>query len=454
MEHLKQRIGKTVLYKANNFSKKLNSKQVYFKMEGLNPTGRVQDRIAYYLVKEATQLGFKTLTVASLGPLGISLAYICNEFGIKCKIVIPENSIDKKNKRFQEPGVEIIEYGKNYYIAYSKSKQLAKENNWYDANHGYYNLSITTSVYSEISEEIVTKLGRNPDNVILFLSNGALTIGIHNGFRHLWRKGLIDRIPSIYVACSDPDNMLLEAFNKKEHEIKNASEVKTRSLITKRELNYKIVDPQQVLNALYDSGGGIYYASSENVKNTARKLKESENINISLRDTYTIQTLENLIHNKIIKSDHENVVILEEGKNELSIKTLGDDDFESFEQLAQYVEKYLGLYGDKRDDVLEAIRVSYKTGFILGAYIAGRMKGIAVVMGMPTKSVLPGYHLIYIGSDITAGSRGIGTRLMEKIREKTEGNFSLHVDIENKKAIKLYEKMGLKKSYYRMIYNK
>ena len=30
----------------------------------------------------------------------------------------------------------------------------------------------------------------------------------------------------------------------------------------------------------------------------------------------------------------------------------------------------------------------------------------------------------------------------------------LHVDIENKKAIKLYEKMGLKKAYFRMIAQK
>jgi threonine synthase len=43
---------------------------------------------------------------------------------------------------------------------------------------------------------------------------------------------------------------------------------------------------------------------------------------------------------------------------------------------------------------------------------------------------------------------------MEEVRQMTNGNFSLHVDIENKKAIKLYEKMGLKKSYFRMIAQK
>jgi threonine synthase len=48
---------------------------------------------------------------------------------------------------------------------------------------------------------------------------------------------------------------------------------------------------------------------------------------------------------------------------------------------------------------------------------------------------------------------GIATLLLQKAIEVTEGNFSLHVEVENKRAIKLYEKMGLKKKYYRMLYH-
>jgi threonine synthase len=114
--------------------------------------------------------------------------------------------------------------------------------------------------------------------------------------------------------------------------------------------------------------------------------------------------------------------------------------------------KYLGQYGDGKQGSIEAIKCALENGgFVLGAYISGKLKGLAVVIKMPVSVVMPQYHLVYIGADITAGSRGIGTRLMEEVRRITEGNFSLHVDIENKKAIKLYEKMGLKKAYFRMI---
>jgi threonine synthase len=131
------------------------------------------------------------------------------------------------------------------------------------------------------------------------------------------------------------------------------------------------------------------------------------------------------------------------------------DDFDNIEQLADICIGYLGKYGDGKEGSIEAIDVAFNQGgFVLGAYISGKLKGLAVVAKMPMTIVMPQYHLIYIGADITAGSRGIGTRLMEEVRQMTNGNFSLHVDIENKKAIKLYEKMGLKKSYFRMIAQK
>ena len=455
LDLIKQRIGRTVLYRTSKLHEEITDGELYLKMEGLNPTGRIQDRIAYYLVKEAFQLGYKTLTVASLGPLGESIAFISERFNLECKVVMPANSIDKKKQWFKEANVEIIECGRNYTDSYLKSKELARQNNWYDGNHGYDNTSITDSVYSEISEEIAGKMGGHPDQLFCFLSNGALISGLHSGFRTLWRSGAIARIPKLMVACVGEDNPIYRAFADGIRTIPANFAINRYKNISKNTVEYNILDPQSVLNAIYDSGGTVIPVSNDEISEMISRVKSRENLKIFFRGAATLAACLKLKNSGKISPNSKTVAILEEGKNELAVKQLFADDFDSIDQLAGLVMKYLGQYGDGFDGSVEAIKCALeKGGFVLGAYISGKLKGLAVVIKMPVCIVMPQYHLVYIGADISAGSRGIGTRLMEEVRQMTDGDFSLHVDIENKKAIKLYEKMGLKKSYYRMIAQK
>ncbi|GAB4268347.1 MAG: hypothetical protein Kow0029_03650 [Candidatus Rifleibacteriota bacterium] len=455
MDLIKQRIGRTVLYKTSKLNEKIGNGDLFLKMEGLNPTGRVHDRIAYYLVKEAIELGYKEITVATLGPLGESLAFIADRFNLNCKVVMPEKSFVKKKPWYKEANVEIIEFGKTYTDAYLKSKELAVRNNWYDANHGYDNSSIIDSVYSEIAEEIVGKLDTHPDYLICFLSNGALITGLHWGFRTLWRRGLISRIPKIIVACAGNDNPVYQAFKNNQRKVPCDKSINRYKGISRNTIEYEILEPQTVLNSIYDSGGTIVSVSPEQIKEMISKVKETENLKVYFRGAASLVAYETLSKSGFIKNESKTVAILEEGKNELTIKQLHADDFDSIEQLALICMEYLGKYGDDLEGSTEAIKCAFDNGgFVLGAYISGKLKGLAVVIKMPVSVVMPRYHLVYIGADISAGSRGIGTRLMEEVRNMTDGNFSLHVDIENKKAIKLYEKMGIKKAYFRMIAQK
>ena len=65
---------------------------------------------------------------------------------------------------------------------------------------------------------------------------------------------------------------------------------------------------------------------------------------------------------------------------------------------------------------------------------------------------IPTYHLAYIGVKKGNVGRGVATELINQAIEKTGGNMSLHVDIPNKRAKKLYEKMGFVHTYDRMLY--
>ncbi|MFW5782250.1 MAG: pyridoxal-phosphate dependent enzyme, partial [Candidatus Muiribacteriaceae bacterium] len=251
MEYIRNRIGNTVLYRSKALQKETGLENIYLKMEGMNPTGRLQDRLAYAMVKEAAQLGRRCICLASLGPLGSSIAYVSGLFeGLECVIVIPEKSIEKKNQWFRQEHVKVIEYGKTYSDAFRKSSEMARENGWYDANPGYDNISISTVVYSEMADEIVVKLGKNPDNIFVFLGDGALLLGLHHGFRALWLKGKIERIPKIFASCTTTNHKILEAFNEGRKKVDDAySRAMKSPVINRKNINYKVVDDQGVLNS-------------------------------------------------------------------------------------------------------------------------------------------------------------------------------------------------------------
>jgi threonine synthase len=452
MDLLKHRIGRTVLYEAAKLNRTIGIGKLYLKMEGLNPTGHMHDRIAYYLVKEAVQLGFNTVVVASLGQLGESLAFVAGQFGLLCRVVMPVGVKDKRHRWHRSKHVEIIEFGKDYQEACKKSHELAAANSWYDVKHGYDDSCITDNVYAEIAEEIVTKLGKSPQSLFCFLSNGVLITGLHLGFRALWQRGIIERIPRIFVACASGDNPLMHAWQEQKTQIQSVDDAFNRYCsLSGRPIEYKIIRPQNVLNAVYDSDGAFITVAVDEIRKMMQLSRKNENLKVAFRGAASLAACVIARQEGMLGDADEGVVILEEGRSRLKIRQLGEKAMNKIEELADYIELYLGKYGDDRESVKEAIAVGLKNGFVLGAYISGELKGIAVVVKMPLAKVLPQYHLVYIGADRSSGSRGIGTRLMESVRRLTQDQFSLHVDVENKKAIKLYEKMGLKKAYFRMV---
>ncbi|MDD2574792.1 MAG: GNAT family N-acetyltransferase [Bacillota bacterium] len=63
------------------------------------------------------------------------------------------------------------------------------------------------------------------------------------------------------------------------------------------------------------------------------------------------------------------------------------------------------------------------------------------------------YHLAYICTKEGNKGRGIATELINEMIVLTKGKLSLHVDLDNRRAKKLYNKLGFKTSYYRMVYS-
>jgi len=85
---------------------------LYLKLEGLNPTGSIKDRVAKYLIEAAEREGRlgpgSRILEPTSGNTGISLAAICAPKGYKLTCVMPENTSAERRSLLAAYGVDLL----------------------------------------------------------------------------------------------------------------------------------------------------------------------------------------------------------------------------------------------------------------------------------------------------------------------------------------------------------
>src|SRR6201997_3605072 len=106
-----QAIGHTPLVELKRLSPKPGVR-IWAKMESMNPTGSVKDRVARSLIEDAEERGLispgQTILEPTSGNTGISLAMICKRRGYELKVVMPENVTPERTQLLKMYGAEII----------------------------------------------------------------------------------------------------------------------------------------------------------------------------------------------------------------------------------------------------------------------------------------------------------------------------------------------------------
>jgi len=126
-------IGNTPLVKINRLNpyKKVN---IYAKIEGLNPSGSIKDRIALKMIEQAEQNGEltkdKTIIEATSGNTGIGIAMVAAIKGYKVQIVMSEAVSVERRKTLKAYGADVIltDADKGTDGAIRKAEQLVKNN--------------------------------------------------------------------------------------------------------------------------------------------------------------------------------------------------------------------------------------------------------------------------------------------------------------------------------------
>jgi threonine synthase len=449
---LKEQVGRTPLTRAHNLEKKLGLSKIYLKLEGNNPSGYTEDRLAYLIIREALSKKKKTICLGTSGTVGGSLAYLAPHFGVKCVFYVPKKNKLLRKKMFSAPNVKIIEHGKTYQDCVQKSREESQKNGWYSANPGLENDVTNMYAFSSIAREILKQAGI-VDTVFCQTSNGASVSGVHLGFKEKWTEETIPSIPRIIAASTAHGNAIIESHKKNSEKIipleeKEIQETKHNQNMVNREC----FNGQSALNAIYDSEGTAIGVTDQELLKAHKEFKKIEDIKLKKRNCFPIAAFLKAVEKGLV-SNGVHVIILNDGKADVSVKAIEKRDLNiPYQKFLKKLDRWLVQYTDPMEEIQEAVDDAFENGFVVCAYRGNELVGVSIVSTSKYKTFFPRFHLSYLATQKDTRGMGIATQLMQKVIDLTDGNFSLHVETENKKAARLYEKMGLKKKYYRMFY--
>lgn len=302
-------VGDTLFTRARNLERTLGFGNIFLKFEGGNPTGTQKDRISQYHVKKALSEGYDTITVGTCGNYGVSLAYFAKLARLKAKILIPEQYYvaPKRKEELQSFNAEILTIDGKYEDAVEESRKLSRMEHIYDANPGNGNEGWRG--YMSIAYEIYRQLGRSPTAVATPVGNGTTLVGIYHGFKNLFDKNIIDRMPYLVGASTPGGNPIIKSFKagaSKTEDLQPA-EIKESS-INEPLIAYHSYDGDDALHAIYETNGWADYASDSCMLKFHTLLKDLEGLNVLPASASPIEALIKFKEHRVLNSDY--VIVL------------------------------------------------------------------------------------------------------------------------------------------------
>lgn len=198
-DNVSQAIGSTPLVGLPNLSPE--GYEIYLKLEGLNPTGSVKDRVARSLLQHARDDGRlapgQRVLEPTSGNTGIALAALCRVLGHPLTCVIPENTSDERKQLLALYGAEMVfspaEQGSNGSVLLARELAAADPDVFMPFQYG--NPANPLAHYETTAPEILADL---PDIAafVAGLGTGGTVTGAGKRFKQ--------HDPSIRVYAAEP----------------------------------------------------------------------------------------------------------------------------------------------------------------------------------------------------------------------------------------------------------
>jgi len=172
--------GDTPLVRCHQLEEQSGCRELYFKLEGCNPTGSFKDRGMVVAVAKAVEAGSQTVMCASTGNTSASAAAYAAGFGLRAVIIVPEGQIALGKL------AQAIVYGARIITIDGNFDQALQIVRWLTDKHP---ITLVNSLNPNRIEgqktaafEIVDVLGDAPDYLFIPVGNAGNITAYWKGF--------------------------------------------------------------------------------------------------------------------------------------------------------------------------------------------------------------------------------------------------------------------------------
>lgn len=249
-------------YIGKNLEKPIN---LFFKYEGLNPTGSFKDRGMTYAISKAVESGSKAVICASTGNTSASAAAYSARAGLKCIVLIPEGKIALgKLSQAMIHGAKVIQIKGNFDDALKIVKEISDK----------YPITLVNSLNPHRLEgqktgafEICDVLKKAPDYHCLPVGNAGNISAYWMGYKEYKSFGKINNLPKMLGFQAEGSAPIVRGYP-----IEKPETIATA---------IRIGNPaswDKAVNARDESGGLIDMVSDGEIINAYKLLAEKEGV--------------------------------------------------------------------------------------------------------------------------------------------------------------------------------
>jgi threonine synthase len=301
--------GDTALIGSQRIGASLRLKHLYFKNEGLNPSGAFKDRAGAMAAALARDAGASGVLSASSGNASSAIAAYCAAAGLKCVILMEPGNPAAKLRQTLATGAQVVlvegvfAHGPQALAEFLTT--VAKETNYY---LGFVWAPVNPYILEgikTIAYEVAARLPGAPDAIIAPVGGGDMFAAQWRGYQELARAGVIDQTPRMIGVQSESAPPLLEAVRA------GASTVTTLPYARSRISGINVpFTGDHALAAIYDSGGTAAGVTDEEVWAMQQRLALEEGIWVEPAGAAPVAALEGLIERGEMQSDERIVCVL------------------------------------------------------------------------------------------------------------------------------------------------
>ncbi len=207
-------VGGTPLVSPERLRKNTGYRRLFLKLDNLNPSGSLKDRASLLVCEQAKQHGIDTVTLASTGNAGASMACAGAACGLTVVLFVPGVAPRAKLLQSLMYGAQVVPVRGTYDDAFSLSIGYTRAFGGINRNTGYNPFTIEGK--KTVSIELYNQLGcRVPDVVYVPVGDGVIISGVCKGFADLVQAGLAQRLPVVVAVQAEGSNAIARSFRER-----------------------------------------------------------------------------------------------------------------------------------------------------------------------------------------------------------------------------------------------